>query len=330
MPTTPSANTSRRRSFAVELAMLAKTFHTPAEPIHAVQGVNLRIAPGETVALLGPNGAGKSTTIDMLLGLAIPDTGLVRVFGRPPSDAVASGSIGSMLQTGGLIPDLSVRELVTMVASLYPAPMKVDDVLQLTGIDDIARQRTNRLSGGQTQRVRAAIALVGDPQLLVLDEPTVGMDVESRRSFWQTMRTYAATGRTILFATHYLDEADDYADRAVLMARGRVVADGPTTVIKGMVGSRTIRATVTHADRVILHNLPGVVCVDRHGDAVILTCSDSDAAIRALLQTHPDARDIEITGAGLEQAFLQLTADEPAATPIVPRQAGAPQQENLL
>jgi len=156
------------------------------------------------------------------------------------------------------------------------------------------------------------------------------MDVESRRSFWQTMRTYAATGRTILFATHYLDEADDYADRAVLMARGRVVADGPTTVIKGMVGSRTIRATVSHADRVILHNLPGVVCVDRHGDAVILTCSDSDSAVRALLQTYPDARDIEITGAGLEQAFLQLTADEPASTPIVPRQAGAPQQENLL
>jgi ABC-2 type transport system ATP-binding protein len=330
MPTTPSANTSRRRSFAVELAMLAKTFHTPAEPIHAVQGVNLRIAPGETVALLGPNGAGKSTTIDMLLGLAVPDTGVVRVFGRPPSEAVEDGSIGAMLQTGGLIPDLSVRELVTMVASLYPAPMKVDDVLQLTGIDDIARQRTNRLSGGQTQRVRAAIALVGDPRLLVLDEPTVGMDVESRRSFWQTMRTYAATGRTILFATHYLDEADDYADRAVLMARGRVVADGPTTVIKGMVGSRTIRATVSHADRVILHNLPGVVCVDRHGDAVILTCSDSDSAVRALLQTYPDARDIEITGAGLEQAFLQLTADEPASTPIVPRQAGAPQQENLL
>ena len=330
MPTTPSANTSRRRSFAVELAMLAKTFHTPAEPIHAVQGVNLRIAPGETVALLGPNGAGKSTTIDMLLGLAVPDTGVVRVFGRPPSEAVEDGSIGAMLQTGGLIPDLSVRELVTMVASLYPAPMKVDDVLQLTGIDDIARQRTNRLSGGQTQRVRAAIALVGDPRLLVLDEPTVGMDVESRRSFWQTMRTYAATGRTILFATHYLDEADDYADRAVLMARGRVVADGPTTVIKGMVGSRTIRATVSHADRVILHNLPGVVCVDRHGDAVILTCSDSDSAVRALLQTYPDACDIEITGAGLEQAFLQLTADEPASTPIVPRQAGAPQQENLL
>ena len=324
----PSATTSHRRAFAVELAMLAKTFHTPAEPVHAVRGVNLRIAPGETVALLGPNGAGKSTTIDMLLGLANPDTGLVRVFGRPPADAVAEGSIGAMQQTGGLIPDLSVRELVTMVASLYADPMQVDDVLELTGIEDIARQRTNRLSGGQTQRVRAAIALVGDPEVLVLDEPTVGMDVESRRSFWQTMRTYASTGRTILFATHYLDEADDYADRAVLMARGRVVADGPTTVIKAMVGSRTIRATLSNADRVLLHSLPGIVSVDRHGEAVILSCSDSDAAIRALLQAYPDARDIEIIGAGLEQAFLQLTADQPP--PGIPRQASAPQQENLL
>jgi ABC-2 type transport system ATP-binding protein len=142
------------------------------------------------------------------------------------------------------------------------------------------------------------------------------------------MRTYASTGRTILFATHYLDEADDYADRAVLMARGRVVADGPTTVIKAMVGSRTIRATLSNADRVLLHSLPGIVSVDRHGDAVILSCSDSDAAIRALLQAYPEARDIEIIGAGLEQAFLQLTADQPP--PRIPQQATAPQQENLL
>jgi ABC-2 type transport system ATP-binding protein len=330
MTTTRPATTSIRHALAVDLGVLAKTFHTSDGPVHAVRGVDLRIAPGETVALLGPNGAGKSTTIDMLLGLANPDMGTAMVFGRTPAEAVADGAIGAMLQTGGLIPDLSVRELVTMVTSLYANPMRVDDVLQLTGIDDIARQRTNRLSGGQTQRVRAAIALVGNPQLLVLDEPTVGMDVESRRSFWQTMRTYAAAGRTILFATHYLDEADDYADRAVLMARGRVVADGPTTVIKAMVGSRTIRATLSTADRGLLHGLPGVASVDRHGDAVILSCSDSDAAIRALLEAYPDARDIEITGAGLEQAFLELTTEDPASAPPRLRQAGAPQQENLL
>jgi ABC-2 type transport system ATP-binding protein len=317
MTTTQPATTTTRPALAVELSTLAKSFRTADGPIHAVRGVDLAIAPGETVALLGPNGAGKSTTIDMLLGLAIPDTGTATVFGRPPADAVAAGSIGAMLQTGGLIPDLSVRELVTMAASLYAAPMDVAEVLRLTGIDDIARQRTNRLSGGQTQRVRAAVALVGDPELLVLDEPTVGMDVEARRTFWRTMRTYAADGRTVLFATHYLDEADAYADRAVLMARGRVVADGPTTVIKAMVGSRTIRATLPTADRAVLNGLPGVVAVDRHGAAVILSCSNSDTAVRGLLDAYPEAKDIEITGAGLEQAFLQLTADD-AADPAVP------------
>ncbi|MGH3483225.1 MAG: ABC transporter ATP-binding protein [Nocardioidaceae bacterium] len=312
MTATPPPTTSTRHTLAIKLSKLAKSFRTPDGPVHAVRGVDVAIAPGETVALLGPNGAGKSTTIDLLLGLAVPDTGSATVFGRRPTDAVAAGAIGAMLQTGGLIPDLSVRELVTMMASLYARPMPVDDVLQLAAIDDIANRRTNGLSGGQTQRVRAAVALVGDPELLVLDEPTVGMDVESRRGFWRTMRSFAAHGRTILFATHYLDEADDYADRAILMARGRVVADGPTTVIKAMVGSRTIRATLPAADRAVLHGLPGVISVDRHGAAVILTCSDSDAAVRALIDTYPEARDIEIAGAGLEQAFLELTADDAA------------------
>ncbi len=148
----------------------------------------------------------------------------------------------------------------------------------------------------------------------MLDEPTVGMDVEGRRAFWATMRAFAARGKTIVFATHYLEEADAFADRAVLIARGRIVADGPTTEIRAMVGARTIRATLPDADLAALGALPGVVASDRHGEAVILSCSDSDAAIRALLDAYPDARDIEITGAGLEQAFLQLTGDaEPAA-----------------
>jgi len=180
------------------------------------------------VALLGPNGAGKSTTIDMLLGLLAPDAGTVSVFGRPPSEAVADGAVGAMLQTGALIRDLSVRELVSMMASLYPAPMDVDEVLELTGVSEISGQRTQKLSGGQSQRVRFAVALVSNPELLVLDEPTVAMDVEGRHGFWTTMREFAARGKTIVFATHYLEEADAYADRAVLMAHGAVVADGPT------------------------------------------------------------------------------------------------------
>jgi ABC-2 type transport system ATP-binding protein len=300
------------RTSEIQLSGLVKSFPGPDGPIEAVRGIDVGISAGETLALLGPNGAGKSTTIDMLLGLLTPDAGTVSVFGRSPSEAVAEGAVGAMLQTGALIRDLSVRELVAMMASLYPAPMPVDEVLALTGVSEIASQRTNKLSGGQTQRVRFAVALVSNPELLVLDEPTVAMDVEGRRSFWTTMREFAARGKTIVFATHYLEEADAYADRAVLMAHGGIVADGPTTEIRAMVGTRTIRATLPAADTGELGALPGVTAAERHGDVVILSCADSDAAIRALLTAHPDARDIEITAAGLEQAFLALTADAPA------------------
>jgi ABC-2 type transport system ATP-binding protein len=291
----------------IELRGLEKTWPSPSGPVRAVRGVDVAISPGETVALLGPNGAGKSTTIDMVLGLTRPDSGEVSLFGQPPERAIASGSIGAMLQTGGLVRDLTVRELVTMVASLYPSPLDVDEVLDLTGIREVEDHRTQKLSGGQTQRVRFAIALVANPDVLVLDEPTVAMDVEGRHGFWTTMRSFAAGGKTILFATHYLEEADAYADRVVLMAHGRVVADGPPTEIKAMVGVRMIRATLPDPDLESLGRLPGVVNVERRGESVILTCSDSDAAIRALLAAAPQARDIEITGAGLEQAFLELT-----------------------
>jgi ABC-2 type transport system ATP-binding protein len=273
-----------------------------------VRGLDLDIESGEAVALLGPNGAGKSTTIDMLLGLTRPDRGAVSLFGQSPEEAVAAGRIGAMLQVGSLIPDLSVREVVAMLAALYPAPMEIDEVLELTGISSLAERRTQKLSGGETQRTRFAIALVSNPQLLVLDEPTVGMDVEGRRAFWATMRELARSGKTILFATHYLEEADSYADRAVLVARGNVVADGPTTEIKARVGGRTIRATLPGADLQALESLPGVTRADSHGRTVILGCSDSDTAIRALLDSYPDARDIEIAGAGLEEAFVELTS----------------------
>src|SRR5881394_2248118 len=218
----------------IELKGLQKTFRSPRGPVHAVRSIDVTIARGQTVALLGPNGAGKSTTIDMLLGLLPPDSGSASVFGQTPRNAVAAGAVGAMLQTGAVIRDVTVRELIAMMAALYPRPLDVDEVIDLVGIRDIAERRTEKLSGGQTQRVRFAIALVCDPDLLVLDEPTVAMDVEGRRAFWTTMREFASRGKTVLFATHYLEEADDYADRAVLMARGRVVADGPTTEIKAL------------------------------------------------------------------------------------------------
>ncbi|WP_304049637.1 ABC transporter ATP-binding protein [Jatrophihabitans endophyticus] len=296
----------------IEISGLTKSFPgTDGRTVRAVRGIDVSIAHGETVALLGPNGAGKSTTIDMLLGLTKPDAGTVQLFGGSPTAAVARGQVGAMLQSGGLLQYLSVRELLTMLGSFYPDPLPIDDVLHITGTTEVADRRTNKLSGGQTQRVRAAMALVSNPDLLMLDEPTVAMDVEGRHTFWEAVRAFAGRGKTVLFATHYLEEADQYADRIILMAQGRVVADGSSNEIKATVGGRTIRATIPGADLTALGRLPGVTSTDSRGETAILGCSDSDAAIRALLQQCPGARDIEISSAGLEAAFLALTGDQP-------------------
>ena len=319
--------TADEPSAQIQLSGLVKSFRGPDGPIRAVRGIDVEITAGETVALLGPNGAGKSTTIDMLLGLLEPDEGSVSVFGRPPADAVAHGAVGGMLQTGELIRDLSLRELGSMMASLYPSPLDVEEALELSGVSKIAAQRTQKLSGGQTQRVRLAVALVSDPELLVLDEPTVALDVEGRHAFWTTMRAFAARGKTIVFATHYLEEADAYADRAVLIAHGAIVADGPTTEIRAMVGTRTIRATLPGVDIDALTALPGVNSGERRGEAVVLRFADSDAAIRALLDAYPDARDIELAAAGLEQAFLALTGDADSEDGRPPRGASASGEE---
>ncbi len=293
----------------VRLRNLTKSYGSVA----AVRGIDAVIPAGETLALLGPNGAGKTTTLDMVLGLSRPDDGDVTVFGVSPSDAVAAGRVGGMLQTGTLIEYLSVRELITMVASIYPNPLSVEETLRITGADDFADRPTRGLSGGQTQRVRFAVALVANPDLLVLDEPTAALDVEGRRDFWRSMREVAAQGKTIIFATHYLEEADEYADRVILMARGRIVADGSPTVIKARVGARTIRATLPGVDTQRLVALDGVERAERRGDAVTMACADSaasDTALRALLAGFPEAHDIEVRGAGLEEAFMELTADE--------------------
>ena len=212
-----------------------KSYRTAGAVVRAVRGIDVSIAPGETVALLGPNGAGKSTTIDMLLGLITPDSGSVSLMAGPPQDAVAR-VVGAMLQAGALIRDVTPRELLTMMASLHPDPLEVADALELTALTEIADRRTQKLSDGQAQRVRFALALVADPAVLILDEPTVGTDVEARRGFWASVRGFAKRGKTVIFATHYLEEADAYADRVILMSHGRVVADGPTSEVRAQVG----------------------------------------------------------------------------------------------
>ncbi len=290
---------------AVMLAGLRKHYGD----VHAVAGLDLVIAPGEVVALLGPNGAGKSTTVDMLLGLTKPDAGTVTVFGAAPHEAVATGAIGAMLQGGALLDDATVGETVGMVASLHHRPLPVAEALRLSGIEDLASRRCAKLSGGQKQRVRFAVALVSDPDLLVLDEPTAAMDVRSRRDFWRSMHGFTDTGRTVLFATHYLEEAENYADRVVLMRAGRIVADGSVAEVTALVSGRIVRAAVPDASATALRALPAVSEVELRPTGVTISTADSDLTLRALLAAFPQAHDIEVTAVGLEGAFLSLTGD---------------------
>ncbi len=288
---------------AIEFATVSKSYGA----VRAVHGLNLHIPVGETVALLGPNGAGKSTTINMLLGLALPDAGGIDVLGRPPLVAVKDGVVGAMLQEGELIPGLTVQELVDFVRGLYPEPLTLDEVMRLADLSEIAARRTDKLSGGQAQRVRFALAIAGQPRLLLLDEPTAAMDVASRRAFWASMRSYAAQGRTILFATHYLEEADGNADRIVVIDRGRVTADGTTAQIKATTASRTIRFTLGTQPPAGLDALPGVTGLDVRGDVATLRTDDQDETLHALYATDLRIRDLAVSGANLEEAFLNLT-----------------------
>jgi ABC-2 type transport system ATP-binding protein len=290
---------------AVSIDGVVKRFGT----VTAVDGLSLTIHPGEVVAFLGPNGAGKTTTVDMILGLSHPTEGSVEVFGGDPLTAVALGRVAAVMQTGGLLKDFTVRETVELTASLFRPARPVDEVLDRAGILDIGDRLVGKASGGQQQRLRFALALLPDPDLLILDEPTTGMDVQGRRDFWNAIRSDAARGRTTVFATHYLEEADAYADRIVLVRKGRIVADGTAAEIKALAAGRTVRATLELADTAALARIPGVDSVDVRGDSVLIHCSDSDSIARHLLN-HTTARDLEITSRNLEDAFIALTGDD--------------------
>ncbi len=294
---------------AIELIELRKSFGT----VQAVRDINLRIESGEVVAFLGPNGAGKTSTIDMVLGLSVPTRGEVRVFGCDPLDAVRRGLVSAVMQTGGLLKDLTVAETVAYTGLLFESARPANEVMERAGLTSVADRLVGKCSGGEQQRLRFAMALLPDPQLLLLDEPTQGMDVEGRRSFWSAIRRDADAGRTIVFATHYLEEADAYADRVVLIREGEIVADGTAAEVKALASGRTVRATYPDANEAALAALPGVDHVDVHGPSVMIHCSDSDAVARHLL-THTTARDLEITARGLEDAFVALTGTRSRST----------------
>ena len=304
---------------AIEIAGLTKTFQTrDGEAVHAVRGLDLTVWPGEVVALLGPNGAGKTTTLDVVLGMTRPTGGTARVYGARPRDAVVAGRVSAVLQSGGLLRDLTVRETVELVAGLHHTARPVEELLERAGIAAIGSRMVSKCSGGEQQRLRFALALVPDPDLLVLDEPTAGMDVKARREFWATMHADADAGRTVVFATHYLEEADTFADRIVLVTQGRVVADGPTTEIRAQATGRTVSATLPTDNRdAIIERLRAradVAEVEQRADRVRVRCADSDAVAIAVL-TEFGGSELEITTGSLESAFLAITGEADTTHP---------------
>jgi ABC-2 type transport system ATP-binding protein len=320
MPNTPptplprparAASGAHGRVAAVQITNLSKSYGA----VRAVDDLTLRVEPGEIVAVLGPNGAGKSTTNEMILGLAKPDAGSVAVFGLDPLDAARSGRIGAMIQAGALLSDARVIDVLRLMSGLHAQPLAVGEVVERADLGEFLKTRTDRLSGGQAQRLRYALALLPDPDLLILDEPTVGMDVETRRNFWRSMREFADAGRTVLFATHYLEEADDVAERIVVLAAGRLVAQGTGDQIRSRVAGRTITVTAVGLDSADFGGLPGVVALERVGARWHLHSTDSDSTLRVLLRDDR-VRDVEVNAAKLEDAFLALTTPH-LATPVL-------------
>ncbi|MET8005481.1 ABC transporter ATP-binding protein [Nonomuraea glycinis] len=278
--------------------------------VTAVKGLDLQITRGEIVAVLGPNGAGKSTLLNMVLGLLSPDSGTLEVLGVTPQQAVAQGRVGAMLQEAGLVEEVTVGELISAVVALYPQARNTGELLSNTGLTPLRNRRVGKLSGGQKQRVRFALAIAGSPDLHVLDEPTVGLDVESRRDFWKEVTALAETGSSVIFATHYLAEAESYADRIVLLANGRIVADGSIATIRSMVPFRIVECTLLDPDRGKLNGLQGVTATEIRGKRVTLRTTDSDATLFALMAAYPDAHDLDVGGVDLEDAFITLTHEE--------------------
>jgi ABC-2 type transport system ATP-binding protein len=294
----------------VEFENVSKTYSSPKGPVQAVNGLTMTLNGGETIAFLGPNGAGKSTSLNMLLGLTKPSAGRVGLFGGTAQQAIKKGLVGAMLQSGGLLADVTVREQVELWAKLHPRPLPVADVLKRANITEIADRRVDKLSGGQEQRVRFALAIVGESPLIVLDEPTTGMDVESRQAFWAAMKDQAAEGNTVLFATHYLEEADQVADRVIVINKGRLLADGSAADIKSSAGAKRISFRLPGVEDAVLHRLPNLVHVERQNDIVRLQTSDSDATLYGILDAGYRPTEIEISALGLEQAFLAITAED--------------------
>ncbi|MGA4875280.1 ABC transporter ATP-binding protein [Streptomyces lydicamycinicus] len=309
--TTTAATTADTTTAATAERVPVVSFRQVSKSYGAVRAVcdlDLELFPGETVALLGPNGAGKSSTLDLLLGLRTADSGTVTLSGTTPQRAIEQGRVGAMLQSGGLMEGVKVRELVKLARDLHPRGHPLDRILAAADLTDIADRKVDKLSGGQEQRVRFALATAGAGDLIVLDEPTTGMDVTARQTFWGAMRRQAREGRTVLFATHYLEEADAIADRVIVLHRGRVLADGTAAEIKSRAGARRVTFDLDEpVDREALDGLPALLSLEVSGRTVRIQSRDADATVHALYGLGLYPRHLEVSGLGLEQAFIALT-----------------------
>jgi ABC-2 type transport system ATP-binding protein len=273
----------------------------------ALKGVDLTVRAGEVVALLGPNGAGKTTSINLMLGLRQPTSGQVRLFGLAPTDRRARSRCGVMLQESGVAGTLTVRETVDLFRTYYPVPLATERAIAMAGLEAVAERRVTTLSGGQRQRLYFALAVCGDPAVLFLDEPTVGMDVESRRSFLQSMQILAKAGKTIVFTTHYLPEAEELAQRIVVIDRGLVIADATPRDLKARVPAKRVTFTAPHPlPAGALAGLAGV-SMEVSDRRVRLLTNDPEVLLRELFQRGVEISDLEVVGADLEEAFLTLT-----------------------
>jgi ABC-2 type transport system ATP-binding protein len=274
--------------------------------VQALRQVDFAVRAGELVALLGPNGAGKTTAVKLFLGLAKPSTGTVNVFGGNPIHAEVRTRIGAMLQVAKVPETLRVREHIDLFSSYYPRPLPLAETLAMAGLQEIKNRVFGELSGGQRQRVLFALALCGEPDILFLDEPTVGLDVESRRLLWEEIRKLISRGKTVLLTTHYLEEADALADRVVVINRGEIIVEGTPAEIKSSTAGRRIRC-VSSLDIETVRALPGVLEVHRDRDALEIHAAEVEAILRDLLMLDPGLSGVEVTSAGLEEAFLALT-----------------------
>jgi len=317
-----AASTQARTPPVAALANVTKRYGVTTAATTALDGLSLSLHAGEVVALLGPNGAGKSTAVRLMLGLAAPTSGTVRIFGGDPRNAEARTRVGAMLQVARITDALKVREHIDLFRSYYPKPLSLAEVVSIAKLEGLEGRPFGKLSGGQKQRVLFALALCGDPDLIFLDEPTVGMDIEARRGLWQQIRSLADRGKTVLLTTHYLEEADALAHRVIVINQGKVVSQGTPAEIKNFSGGRKIKCQ-TSLPTAFLEGLPGVTSVERHsgrhserqaerkadgsGDFVTVTAQNAEAVVRAMLLNDEHLSGLEIASPALEDAFLALT-----------------------